>query len=71
MSTDSGPDLSGRAISGRKVIAVVHADMVGYSRLSRVRVGAQLIDAETRPRRYLPEQHEQLLDGLRKAGWQG
>ena len=49
MSTDNGPDLSGRATSGRKLIAVVHADMVGYSRLSRVRVGAQLIDAETRP----------------------
>jgi class 3 adenylate cyclase len=33
MSGDSGPDLIGRAPSGRKLIAVVHADMVGYSRL--------------------------------------
>jgi adenylate cyclase len=33
MSTDSGPDLIRRVPSGRKLIAVVHADMVGYSRL--------------------------------------
>jgi len=28
-----GPDLANTAVSGRKLIAVVYADMVGYSRL--------------------------------------
>ena len=28
-----GPDLAGKAVGGRKLIAVVYADMVGYSRL--------------------------------------
>ena len=31
--TDSNPDLVGKAAGGRKLIAVVYADMVGYSRL--------------------------------------
>jgi class 3 adenylate cyclase len=30
---DPGPDLAGRAVGGRKLIAIVYADMVGYSRL--------------------------------------
>ena len=32
-ATGVGPDLAGKAAGGRKLIAVVHADMVGYSRL--------------------------------------
>jgi adenylate cyclase len=32
-ATDIGPDLAGKAAGGRKLIAVVYADMVGYSRL--------------------------------------
>ena len=31
--TGIGPDLAGKAAGGRKLIAVVYADMVGYSRL--------------------------------------
>jgi adenylate cyclase len=31
--SDASPDLAGRAAGGRKLIAVVYADMVGYSRL--------------------------------------
>jgi hypothetical protein len=31
--TGTGPDLAGKAAGGRKLIAVVYADMVGYSRL--------------------------------------
>ena len=33
MSSNSASDLIGRALGGRKLIAVLHADMVGYSRL--------------------------------------
>ena len=32
-TTGIGPDLAGKAAGGRKLIAVVYADMVGYSRL--------------------------------------
>jgi class 3 adenylate cyclase len=32
-ATSTGPDLVGTAAGGRKLIAVVYADMVGYSRL--------------------------------------
>jgi adenylate cyclase len=32
-ATGIGPDLAGRAVGGRRLIAVVYADMVGYSRL--------------------------------------
>ena len=31
--TGTGPDLAGKAADGRKLIAIVYADMVGYSRL--------------------------------------
>lgn len=33
MSSSGASDLIGRAPGGRKLIAVLHADMVGYSRL--------------------------------------
>jgi adenylate cyclase len=33
MSSNNPPDLRGRASGGRKLIAIVHMDMVGYSRL--------------------------------------
>jgi class 3 adenylate cyclase len=32
-ATGVGPDLAGQAAGGRKLIVVVYADMVGYSRL--------------------------------------
>ena len=32
-ATGNGPDLAGKAAGGRRLIAVVYADMVGYSRL--------------------------------------
>ena len=32
-ATGIGPDLAGKAAGGRRLIAVVYADMVGYSRL--------------------------------------
>ena len=32
-ATSTGPDLVGTAAGGRKLVAVVYADMVGYSRL--------------------------------------
>ena len=32
-ATGIGPDLAGKAAGGRKLIAVIYADMVGYSRL--------------------------------------
>lgn len=40
----------------------------------RVRVAAQLVDAETGNNGspwFWPENHEHMLDGLRKAGWRG
>jgi len=36
MSVIGSSDLIGRALGGRKLIAVVYADMVGYSRLIRL-----------------------------------
>ena len=33
MSLSNTPDLTGRSQGGRKLIAVIYADMVGYSRL--------------------------------------
>jgi adenylate cyclase len=32
-ASEIGSDLAGKAVGGRKLIAVVYADMVGYSRL--------------------------------------
>jgi adenylate cyclase len=32
-ATDANPDLAGKATGGRRLIAIVYADMVGYSRL--------------------------------------
>ena len=33
-ATGLSPDLAGKAAGGRRLIAIVYADMVGYSRLS-------------------------------------